>query len=182
MGKVNLNNKVISYPMPVVLVGSKTNGGKSDFLTVSWVTMVSDNPCKVLISLSKKHRISDEIKINEAFSICVPSKDMVNDVDYCGVVENENKADLFHIFYGDLDGTPMIEECKINAECKLEKVIDCGSHDVFLGEILKIYADDSILSSDKICLEKLQPISLDGDAKKYREIGAVIGDAFKKCK
>lgn len=180
MEKVNLNNKVISYPMPVVLVGSKTSDGKSDFLTVSWVTMVSDNPCKILVSLCKKHKISSEIKTNEAFSICVPTKSQINDIDYCGVVENENKADLFHIFYGDIDGTPMIEECKINAECKLEKVVDCGSHELFLGDILKVYADNSILSDEKVCLEKLEPMLLDGEMKKYREIGKVIGDAFKK--
>lgn len=41
MGRVNLGSTTINYPMPVVLIGSKTNKGKSDFLTVSWITMVS---------------------------------------------------------------------------------------------------------------------------------------------
>ena len=54
MGRVNLGSTTINYPMPVVLIGSKTNKGKSDFLTVSWITMVSENPYKVLISLCKE--------------------------------------------------------------------------------------------------------------------------------
>lgn len=184
MTRINLGSSIINYPMPVVLVGSKTSDGKSDFLTVSWITMVSENPCKVLISLCKKHTISKEIRENKAFSVCVPSKSQVKDVDYCGMVgeENKNKADLFHIFYGALDGTPMIEECKLNAECKLEDVVDCGSHELFVGEILNIYSDDSITSDKKICLEKLQPMILDTDNKKYREIGTVVDDAFKKQK
>ena len=184
MGRVNLGSTIINYPMPVVLIGSKTNKGKSDFLTVSWITMVSENPYKVLISLYKKHTIRAEIKENKAFSMCVPSKEQVKNVDYCGVVgmENLNKADFFHIFYGTLDGTPMIEECKLNAECKVEKIIDCGSHELFIGEILQVHVDDSVTSDKKVCLEKMQPMILDTDNKKYREVGNIVDDAFKKYK
>lgn len=183
MEKINLENNIIDYPMPVVLVGTKVNG-KSDFLAVSWITMVSDKPCKVAISLNKNHNTTKGVKENNAFSICIPSKGQVKNVDYCGVVsgENSDKADLFHLFYGKLDGTPMIEECAINAECKLENVVECGDHELFIVEIMKVYADKGVVSDNKVLLDKLEPIILDGSCNKYREIGNVIDDAFKTQK
>ena len=183
MEKINLESNIINYPMPVVLVGTKVNG-KSDFLAVSWITMVSDKPCKIAISLDKNHNATKGVKENNAFSVCVPSKKQLKDVDYCGVVsgENSDKADLFHLFYGKLDGTPMIDECTINAECKVEKVVDCGNHELFIAEIMNVCADKGVVSDNKVLLDKIDPIILEAGCNKYREIGNVIGDAFKSQK
>ena len=58
-----------------------------------------------------------------------------------------DKSSVFEVFYGDLENAPMIAECPINMECKLYDVYDTPTHDLFIGEIVETYADESVLTN-----------------------------------
>jgi len=57
----------------------------------------------------------------------VPSEDLLEKPDCCGLVSRReiDKVSLFSLFYGKLDGAPLIEECPINMECRYSQLSSC---------------------------------------------------------
>ena len=41
--------------------------------------------------------------------------------------------------------SPLIKECPINIECKLEKIVPLGSHDLFIGRIICVDIDEELM-------------------------------------
>lgn len=140
--KIELGAQNCLYPMPTTLVGATVEGGPN-FITIAHVGIMDLG--SVSPGMAKAHYTNAGIKENGTFSINLPSADMVKETDYCGLVSGKHvdKAQLFHVFYGNLKTAPMIAECPISTECRHIKVVDFPKHDVFIGEIVTTYAEDA---------------------------------------
>jgi len=75
---------------------------------------------------------------------------MLKEVDLCGVRSGRDtdkfRACSFTSLEPDKVLSPIIKECPVNIECRLKDVIRLGAHDMFIGEVALIHADDSILT------------------------------------
>lgn len=180
MSKVNLGSGIVNYPMPVALVGTKVDD-KINYMTVAWISMVSYAPPKIAITLGNHHYTNNGIKENGEFSICFPSTEHMKSVDFCGIVSGEksDKSTVYSSFHGELNNAPMIEEFLLNVECKLDKIIENGKNETFIGDIVGIFADDKVLTDGKVDLSKLNPIILGQTSTEYRNLGEKIGDAWR---
>ena len=89
-----------------------------------------------------------------------------------------DKSDLFEIFYGELQNAPMIKECPLNMECRLYDTYDTPTHDLFIGEIVETYADESVLTEGKVDLAKLKPLLFDMSSVKYWSVGEAIAGCW----
>ena len=165
------------YPMPTTLVGA-TVKGKPNFLAVAHVGILTHQ--HVSIGLGKIHYSNAGIHENQTFSICLPSKGLMVETDYCGIMTGKktDKAALFDVFFGELNTAPMIRQCLINMELKLHEVLDYSTHDIFIGELIQTYVDESVLTDKKIDIEKLQPLLFDMSSKKYWSIGQALGNCW----
>lgn len=170
--KVDLGAKVASYPMPVMLVGANVNG-KANFLAVAWFMEAARSPPKVAVALSRAHYTNQGIKENKTFSVCIPSEDMVRATDYCGLVSGSkaDKSEIFDVFYGKLKTAPMITECPVNLECSLDKVVDNGSNEMFIGDIVSTYTEEKYLTEGAIDLKKTRPFMLSLNDQQYHVLG-----------
>ena len=114
MDKINLGSTIPAYPMPVSLVGVYVDG-KPNFLAVAWFTMASYKPPRIAIALGKGHYTNPGIRENKTFSVCLPSEDMVEMTDYCGIVSGKktDKSNIFDLFYGELKTAPLIRDCPL---------------------------------------------------------------------
>lgn len=178
MGRIELKPGIVNYPMPVVLVGT-TLDGEDDFMTVAWMSMVSHTPPRIAVSLGP-HLTRNRIHETGVFSICVPSaRDLVN-VDWCGIVSGTkaDKAKAFSVFRGHT-GAPMIESCGLNIECRLDHVDDNESNQTFVGDVIAIYADESVLTEGRVDLTKLDPLILSQLDARYLTLGDVAGNAWR---
>ena len=63
-------------------------------------------------------------------------------------------------------------------ECKLYDIYDTPTHDLVIGEIVETYADESILTNDKVDLSKLKPLLFDMSSIKYWSVGGVIANCW----
>ena len=172
------------YPMPTTLVGVTVNG-KPNFLAVAHVGILNHGtPQYLSIGLHKSHYSNAGIAENRAFSICLPSEDLMIETDYCGIMTGKktDKAALFDIFYGEIDTAPMIRQCSINMVLKLHDVLNLGKHEIFIGEIVQTYADESILIDGKIDITKLRPLLFDMASKKYWSLGPSVGNCWSAGK
>ena len=177
--KINVGAKIASYPMPVVLVGANVKG-KANFLAVGWFTAAAHTPPKVAVALNKAHYTNQGIKENKTFSVCIPSEDMIAATDYCGLFSGHkaDKSGIFDVFYGDLKTAPMITQCPVNLECKLDKVIDNGSNEMFIGDVTSTFTEQRYLTDGTIDLRKVKPFLLLLDERNYHGLGELKAKAW----
>ena len=179
--KTKLGTVNVLYPTPTVLVGAMVNG-RPNFITIAHIGIMTHN--HISLGMGKSHYTNTGIRENKAFSVCLPSEKLVIETDYCGIMSGKktDKAALFDAFYGELETAPMIDQCTVCMECRLDRIIDFPSHDVFIGEIVQTYADESVLSDNKVDVSKLKPIMFDMSSKKYWAIGNEIGNCWSMGK
>ena len=178
--KTRIGSMNALYPMPVVLVGTLVKG-TPNFITVAHVGILNANaPHLVSIGLGKVHFTNQGIKKNRTFSINIPSEDMMNKVDYVGLVSGKktDKSRLFEITFGALETAPMINECPVSMECRLVNIIELPTHDVFIGEITSTYSDESIMKDFRIDISKIRPILFDMSSRMYYSLGRPIGNCW----
>ena len=182
MSKVKLGPQTLIYPKPAFLVGADVDR-KPNFLTVAWGGIACGSPPMVSVAIRKNRYTLMGIKQNMAFSLNVPSRDYVVETDYCGITsgsKTDKVADCgFQVFYGDLAGAPMIEECPVNLECKVDRILDLGSHYLVIGEIMEAHVSGDCLTDGKPDVRKIQPIAyITGQPGNYYCMGENVGEAF----
>jgi flavin reductase (DIM6/NTAB) family NADH-FMN oxidoreductase RutF len=179
MGMTRIDNNVSIYPMPVVLAGAVV-GGKANFLAVGWISRVNSRPPMLAIALNKTHYTNGGIREHREFSVNVPGVDLLEKVDYCGLVSGKeaDKSRLFDVFYGTLRGAPLIRECPLCLACTLVEVVSLPSNDLFIGEIAEAYAEESALTAGSPDITKMQPFTLTMPDNTYWKIGDKAGKAW----
>ncbi len=179
--KKKLNAINVLYPTPTVLVGAVVDG-KPNFITIAHIGIVNHaRPYLISISSAKAHYTNAGIKTHKAFSVNIPSEDLVVETDYAGMVSGKktDKSELFEIFHGELENAPMIKACPINMECRLYDIYDTPTHDLFIGEIVETHADESVLTEGKVDLAKLKPLLFDMSSIKYWSVGNTVANCWK---
>jgi flavin reductase (DIM6/NTAB) family NADH-FMN oxidoreductase RutF len=74
---------------------------------------------------------------------------------------------------------PYVKEFPLVLECKLAVVNDLGLHTQFIGQILDVKAEDSVMGKGgSIEITKLKPLVFAPDTQTYYGIGDFVGRAF----
>ena len=174
------------YPVPIVLAGATINGSPS-FTTIGDVGLMGINPPLVFISSHIRHYLNEGILETGSYSINFPTTEMLPLVDYCGQVSGRevDKGDLFEVFYGDLEAAPLIEECPVNLECELVKEFSIQHRQIFVGQVVQTYVEESLVSEEEgrqsiADLVQLDPILYALD-NRYYQIGKQIGIGYQEA-
>jgi flavin reductase (DIM6/NTAB) family NADH-FMN oxidoreductase RutF len=175
--KKEFGPKLSLYPMPTTIVGATVNGSPN-FITIAHVGIMDLG--SVSLGMAKIHYSNAGIKENGTFSVNLPSEDLVEKTDCCGMVSGKNvdKSQLFTVYYGALGTAPMIQECPISMECKLIQTVDFPKHDVFIGEIVHTYCDEQILTEGAPDFSKVRPILFTMDDRGYWKLGQRFAGAW----
>ncbi|MGM0365169.1 MAG: flavin reductase family protein [Actinomycetota bacterium] len=152
-------------PLPVMLVTArlKENGKiKDNIIPLSWVGTVDSRPHLININISNGKYSGRLIKMSRQFGICVPTQQMLEEVDRCGTTHG-NKVDKFELtglsrFEAQDIDVPLIAECPINMECTLEEVYPFHSHEMFVGKIVKTHVDEKYTEDGKPDYSKVDPL------------------------
>jgi len=183
MLKVKLGAVPLVYPIPIVLVGSNVNG-RANFAQVGDCAVMGIDPALVTVSLSAAHHTTSGIDECRAFSINLPSTQMLSRTDYCGIVSGKDvdKSQLFTTFEGGQTGVPMIQECPVGLECRVQEIVQIKHRRIFIAEVLECYVSEPFVETvdgnPRIAdLSKLDPIIYALDNRYYR-IGSAIGIGY----
>jgi flavin reductase (DIM6/NTAB) family NADH-FMN oxidoreductase RutF len=178
--KIKIGSQNVLYPMPVTIVGALVNG-KVNFLNVAHTGILNAAaPHLISIGLGKVHYTNAGIRENKTFSVNILSQDMMVQMDYVGIVSGRtiDKAGVFETFFGELKTAPLIQNCPLTMECRLHDTYETKTHDVFIGEIVATYADESVLTNGRVDLAKVRPLMFDRSSKKYWSLGQAVGDCW----
>ena len=177
MSKVKFRGGALLAPVPPVMVSCGTME-KSNILTIGWTGVLNTIPPKTYISVRKKRFSHPIITETGEFVINLTPADLVRTADYCGTYTGA-KVDKFAACNltkvgADEIGAPMIEECPLSLCCRVTDVVEMGSHDMFVADIVAVYADENLLDErGKLHIERADLVAYaHGD---YYTLGKKIG-------
>lgn len=130
-------NKVLwSIPNVLCLVGSRA-GERWNAMTTSWVTQVAMEPVLVAIGVDQKAVTHELIDEGGSFSINLWDREDTRPfVKFSKPATKEDMALNGRPIREGSTGVPIFEEAIVYIECRVWQAVDCGSHTLFLGEVL----------------------------------------------
>ena len=134
------------YPLPAVMVSCARPGEKPNIITVAWAGTVCTNPAMVSISVRPERYSYQMIRETGEFVINLTTEALAEATDYCGVRSGRDvdKFAQMHLTAGEASAVqaPLIMESPVNIECRVEQVLELGSHHMFLARVLAVDVDE----------------------------------------
>lgn len=147
------------YPLPVVLVSCGREQEPPNIITVAWTGTICTNPPMVYISVRPERYSYDILRETGEFVINLTTKELVKAADYCGV-KSGREVDKFQEMKltpepSKLLKAPAIAESPVNIECKVTSVVELGSHDMFLAQVVQVHVKEALLDeTGRLALER----------------------------
>lgn len=162
--KVDLKGSVILNPVPVVMVTSRGKDGKDNVFTVGWIGTVCTKPPMLSISVRPERLSHKYISETMEFTVNMPTSKLTKAVDYVGVRSGKTVDKIKEMNFTMKEGTnvssPYIDECPVSIECKVKTVLQLGTHDCFIAEVVGSHVNKNLFDEKgKIHLEKADLIS-----------------------
>lgn len=188
MAKISWKPGNMVYPLPAVMVTVRGKDGQDNIITIAWTGTVCTNPPVLYISVRKERHSYEMLKEAGEFVVNLTTEALVKATDYCGV-RSGSKVDKFKETgltkeEAQMINCAMIKESPVNIECKLREVIELGSHDMFLADVVNVNVDDQYMEeSGKFNLAKANPLVYSHGTyyKTGKELGT-FGFSVKKKK
>lgn len=158
MSKLSWKGGALIAPVPCVMVSCGTVESPN-VLTVAWTGITCTKPAKTYISLRKSRYSHEIISSSGEFVINLTTEALVRTADFCGVRSGReiNKFEKCNLTAekATIVTAPMIAQSPVSIECRVTNVIELGSHDMFLADILAVNVSGELVDeSGRLALEK----------------------------
>ena len=146
------------YPLPAVLVSCGATPDEYNLLTVAWTGTVCTDPPMCYVSVRPERHSYGIIRRTGEFVINLTTRGLARAADWCGVRSGRD-YDKFREM-GLTPGkalkvaAPIVEESPVSIECRVRQVLELGTHDMFLAEVVAVQVD----ATGRFCLERACPI------------------------
>ena len=181
--KKSIGAKTIAFPTPLWLVGTYDEQGRPNLMSAAWGGICCSKPPSVAVSLQETRYSYHNLRQRKAFTINIPSQAHVAEADYCGLVSGRTvdkfAATGLSAVKSELVAAPYVKEFPLILECRLTHSLKIGIHTQFIGEIIDVKAEESVLNEDGVPeIEKVAPIIFGPQIRSYHGIGKYLGKAF----
>jgi len=147
-------------PVPVVLVscgGSK--GWKPNLITIAWTGSVCSEPPMLSISVRPERFSHEIIQDTNEFVVNIPSLAQAKLTDWCGMVSGRTVDKFAGTGLTPAAalkvGCPIVRECPLNIECRVQQSLNLGSHTMFVAEVIAVQVSSTLLDTKgRLRLEK----------------------------
>ena len=181
--KQSLGPRTLIYPAPVLIVGTYDTAGKANGMAAAWGGICCSRPPCVYVSLRKATYTYDSILAHGCYTISIPSEEYVREADYMGLASGRDEDKFARTgltpVKSDLVDAPYVLEFPIALECRLLQHIELGLHTQFIGEVLDVKADLSVLNEEGMPdMALVKPILVAPESCEYYGVGQLLGKAF----
>lgn len=179
MAKIQLKPHTVLNPVPAVMVSCGTPAGEKNIITIAWAGTVCSDPPMLSIAVRPIRHSYQMIADTGEFVVNIPSSSMTETMDYCGITSGRDVDKFSERFLtaekaSQLQYAPLVAECPVNLECKVEQEITLGSHVLFIARIVAVQADDNVLNANgQIDHTLSQPVAYAGST--YYGLGTYLG-------
>lgn len=181
--KKSLGAGIYVVPTPVWVVGSYDAHGKPNLMTAAWGGVCCSRPPCIYVSLRAATYSHGNILLKKAYTVSIPSDSYLKEVDLIGTISgrNEDKFTRTRLtpVQSSIVDAPYVEEFPVIVECKLKEAIELGLHTQFIGEIIDVKADESVITeNNQLDIELIKPLIFTPGKGVYHSIGKKLDDAF----
>ena len=177
MARRNFKAGTLEAPLPAVMV-SVGDMEESNILTVAWTGILSSDPPRTYISVRPSRFSHKIIKERGEFVINLTNEALARATDFAGIytgakVDKFEKCGLTKA-KSEVVSAPTIAEAPIALECRVFNVMESGTHDIFMADIVNVSCDESLMDEkDKICFDKAKLIAYSHG--EYYALGKKLG-------
>jgi flavin reductase (DIM6/NTAB) family NADH-FMN oxidoreductase RutF len=147
--KQNWRAGTLIYPVPAVMVSIGAVPEEYNIITVSWVGTICSDPAMCYISVRKSRHSYDILTKNREFVINLSNEDLAFATDWCGVKSGKDFRKFEEMQLtpqpGSIVNAPIIAESPLSIECRVKEIMELGSHDMFIAEVVNIQADERFI-------------------------------------
>ena len=181
--KKSFGPKTLVFPTPVWVVGTYDKEGKPNVMSAAWGGICCSVPPCVAVSLRKATYTYGNIVGRKAFTVGVPSELHAREADYIGMASGRNTDKFADTgltpVRSALVDAPYAAEFPLVLECRLLHAFEIGLHTQFVGEILDVKAEESVLGEEGLPdVEKVRPILFEPEVRTYHGVGRLLGKAY----
>lgn len=137
------------YPVPVVMVSCQRPGETPNIITVAWAGTVCSDPVMLSVSVRKERYSHGILTDTGEFVVNLVTKDLAFATDFCGVKSGRDVDKFAEMELTPLPSSrisaPGIQESPVNLECRVRQVLQLGSHDLFLAEVVGVTVDKRLM-------------------------------------
>lgn len=153
------------YPLPAVLVSCGVE--RPNIITLAWAGTLCSDPPAVGIGVRPERFSHPLIAESGEFVVNLPRADQVSIVDYCGHVSGREVDKWAACGLTPAPASqvrvPLIAECPIALECRVLHRLALGSHELFVGQVLAVQADEEVLADQgRLDYERAQLLAYAG--------------------
>lgn len=172
MAKKKLKPQTLLIPLPAVMVSCKWGNNKPNIFTASWVGIACSEPPMISVAIRKSRHSYGIIQKSGEFVVNLTTEELIKETDFCGTYSGKHMDKFEKTKLTPVDGSeinaPLINECPINLECQVRHIIELGSHDLFIADIVATYADEEYLDKyDRPDIKRFKPLIYCTKAQEY---------------
>jgi len=150
------------YPYTVAVVGAKSET-RINYMSAAWHTALSFNPPLFGVMISQKRLTHQVISEAREFTVNFLDVDRVKLSAQMGRTSGHDRDKVveFQVKLAPAKflRSPVLEEAYASFECKLTDVRAYGDHDLFVGAVVAVHAEDKAFRSDGVLdTRKVQPL------------------------
>ena len=181
--KKSLGANTVLFPLPIYLVGSYDQNGKPDIMAAAWGGVVGSDPPCLGVSVRPSRLTYENVLANQAFTVSIPNAAQAEAVDFAGIVSGRHhdkfKETGLTPVASELVKAPFVAECPMVVECELYKTVDLNVHTLFIGRIVDVKVDESLVLPDgRLDTVAADPLVFSSGGGHYHKIGPSAGQAF----
>ena len=168
-------------PAPAVLVScaEKDYPENRNMITLAWAGTVNSEPPMVSVSIRKERYSHGLVLGSGEFVVNLVDEAMCRAVDFCGVrsgrdTDKAKETGLQYMPAEGMETAPAVSGAPVSLSCKVRNVLELGSHDMFIGEVVAVRVRKD-LQDDKgsLHLEDAKLIAYSHGL--YHRLGEVMG-------
>ena len=124
-----------------------------NLLTVAWAGTVCSDPPMLSVSIRKSRFSHHLIKESGEFVVNLVSEKIAKAADWCGVRSGRDgdkwkASGLDPVKAPNLEKAPAVLESPVWIECRVKEILELGSHDMFLAEVIGVHADEALFEEN----------------------------------
>lgn len=181
--RVSLNPAALLAPVPVVMAGCRGLAGspydKPNLITLAWAGTINSDPPMISISVRKSRFSHRQILETGECTVNLVSRSLLKAADYCGVKSGEHvdkfaACQLTPLMLDGMEHAPAVAESPLTFACKVRQVIELGSHDCFLLDVVGVFARPDLLDAgNRLRLDQAELVAYNHG--EYWSLGEKLG-------
>ncbi len=150
-------------PSTAAMISCQGWGGRPNIIPVIAVAVMSRSPLTIGTGICQDHyneryweRRSYRMMLESRAFVCnIPDRSLSEAITLTGRISGWEIDDKFamaglHAAPARKVPAPIIVECPVNFECQVRAIINLGSHDWFVGEVVWVHIDEDIVAGRKV--------------------------------